>query len=404
MPLELQASGLATQGIAEIKSELETTFRDTFGENVNVTPNSVFGQQIGIAAEREALIQAQILAVYQSIDPDNATGVTLDQRAALTGTQRNPARKSKSSSFQANGTDTTEITNGSRIELLQTQEVWVVVDGPYVIGSVSTGLVALTCEAEETGPKTFQTTPTTGWSLLTPIVGWDSVQTTADLDPEDTGDDVESDPSLRARRIAELLILGNDIDAIRAAVGAVLGVTDVAVFDNTSCVVALDGIPPGAFEVIADGGVDADIAVAIFSNKPPGAESFGSSGPFPQTTTEGQIIDIFFTRPTDVDIDVEIDATATGAEFPLPVNAAALIVAAALIAFNADTDIGRDIFPPKYVTTVFVAVRDNDGNDTIVTAEVRMRILANPFATTPIVISLRERPDFDSANITVAIL
>ena len=49
-------------------------------------------------------------------------------------------------------------------------------------------------------------------------------------------------------------------------------------------------------------------------------------------------------------------------------------------------------------------MRDSNGNDTIVTAEVRMRVGIDPFATTPIVISLRERADFDSANITVAIL
>ena len=404
MPLILDATGLQTQGIAEIKSELETKFRDTFGENVNVTPNSVFGQQIGIHAEREALVQAQILAVYNSLDPDNATGVTLDQRSALTGTFRKPATKSKSASFQVNGTDTTIIDNGKRIELLQTQEVWVVVDGPYEIGDVTTGLVQVTCEAEETGPKVFQTTPTTGWSILTPVAGWDSVETTADIDPEDTGSDVEGEGLLRQRRIDELLFQGNDIDAIRAAVGAVLGVVAVAVFDNTSCVAPLDGIPPGAFEVVVDGGVDADIAVAIFSNKPPGAESFGSSGPFPQTTSEGQIIDIFLTRPTDIDIDVEINATSTGAEFPFPVNGDALIAAAALIAFNTDADIGRDIFPPKYVSVVFVAVKDADGNDTIITAEVLMRTGIDPFATTPIVISLRERADFDSANITVTVI
>ena len=402
MPLLLDATGLSIQGGAEIKSELETKFRDTFGDNVNVTPNSVFGQQIGIHAEREAKIQALILAVYQSLDPGQATGVTLDQRSNLTGTFRKPATQSKSSSFQANGTPGTIITNGSRVELLQTQEAWAVVEGPFTIGAL--GSVAITCQAEDTGPKTFQTTPTTGWSILTPISGWDSVETTADLDPEDTGSDVESDPNLRQRRIDELLIQGNDIDAIRAAVGAVLTVVDVAVFDNTSCVATLDGIPPGAFEVVVDGGDDEEIAAAIFGNKPPGAEAFGSSGPFNQTTSEGQVIPIFFTRPTDIDIDVEIDATATGSEFPLPLNAATLIADAALAAFNADADIGRDIFPPKYITTVFTSVQDDDGNDTLVTAEVRMRTGIDPFATTPIVISLRERADFDSANVTVTIL
>ena len=402
MTIELTAEGIQIQGIAEIIAESQARFRELFGENIGVSANSVFGQQIAANAEREALVQELIEAVYQSFDPRFATGVSLDARAALNGIFRKPATNSKSTSFLATGTPAVPITNGSQFQLIQTADIWEVVDGPFVIDGG--GTIAVTAQAVETGPKAFLTTGPAGWSILTPIAGWTSIESTADLDPEDTGSDIESDIALRTRRVDELLIQGNDVDAIRAAVGALVGVTTVAVFDNTSCVVALDGIPPGAFEVVVDGGVDADIAAAIFSRKPPGAESFGSTGPFPQTTSEGQIIDIFLTRPTDIDIDVEIDATATGAEFPLPLNAAATIAAAALEAFNTDAQVSRDIFPGKYTTVVFVSIQTDAGEDTIVSAEVRMRVGIDPFATTPIVISLRERSDFDSANITVAIL
>ncbi len=402
MPLQLTAAGLQIQSMAEIKTELETKFRDTFGDAVNVTPNAVFGQLIGSHAEREALVQALLLALYNSFDPAFATGVSLDARAGLTATFRKPATKSKSASFQANGVAATIITNGSQFQLIQTQDIWVVVEGPYTIAGG--GTIAFTAEALETGPKTFLTTGIAGWSILTPIAGWTSVQSTADLDPEDTGSDVETDPNLRQRRIDELLIQGNDIDAIRAAVGALLGVTAVAVFDNPSCVSVLDGIPPGAFEVVVDGGVDADIAKAIFSNKPPGAEAFGSSGPFPQTTTEGQIINMFHTRPTDVDIDVQISAFTAGAEHPFPVNGLTSIATDLLAAFNADAKIGRDIFPFKYISDVFKAVETDEGNDTIVSAVVQMRVFPAAFSTNPLVITLRERSDFDSARITVTVV
>lgn len=401
MPIELNAEGLQIQGTAEIVSELNTAYQGIYGIEVNVTTNSVFGQEIGVQALREASVQQVLLALYSSFDPANATGVPLSDRAALTGTIQKPATFSKSASFQLNGTPGTIVNNDNQFQLIQKQEDWVIVDGPYTIGAG--GSVAATAQAAETGPKTFLTSPTTAYSILTPVAGWASVQSTADIDPEDTGSNVESAAELRARRIDELLIQGNDVDAIRAAVGALVGVTSVAVFDNTSCVATFDGIPPGAFEVVVDGGVDAEIAAAIFAHKPPGAEAFGALGPFNQTTVEGQVIPIGFTRPTDVDIDVEIDADSTGAEFPLPVNAVALITSAALDAFNADAQIGRDIFPPKYITTVFVAVRTNEGHDTIVSAEVRMRVGADPFATTPIVITLRQRPDFDSANITTVV-
>lgn len=402
MPFAITPTGLNVQSVAEIISELNDDFRSRFGANTDLEPDSVLGNLPAAWAEREANLQQLGNDILQSFDPRFATGVTLDARAALTATFRKPATKSKSTSFLATGVATTIITNGSRFQLIQTGDEWEVVDGPFTIAGG--GTIAVTAQAVLTGARTFLTSGPLLWTILTPIVGWTSIEATADLDPEDTGANVETDAALRLRRTDELLVFGNDIDAIRTSVGALVGVTSVAVFDNTSCVAAFDGIPPGAFEVVVDGGVDADIAVAIFDDKPPGAESFGSSVAFPQTTSEGQVIDIFFTRPTDIDIDVEIDYSITGAEHAFPANGEALIAAALLVAFNADADIARNIFPDKYVSDVFLSVQDVNGNDTITSAEVRMRRGVDPFSTIPIVISLRERADFDSANITVTLV
>lgn len=402
MPFALTATGLQTQSLLEIKTELETSYRAAFGNNVDVTEESVFGQIIGIDSEREALAQAVVLDDYTTRNPNAATGVPLDNISAITNTQRKGATQSKSSSFLATGTAATSITNGSTFQLIQTEDVWVVVDGPFLIDGG--GTVVVTAQAQETGPKTFVTSPSTDWSILSPIIGWDTIEATADIDPEDTGQDVETDAALRVRRKDDLLILGNDNTAIRSEVSNLVGVTGVQVFDNKSCISSFEGIPPGAFEVVVEGGVADDIANAIFLHIPPGAESFGSEPSIDITTSEGQVVPISFTRPTDIDIDIEIDATTAGAEFSFPTNGVALIQAAILAAVEQDTVIGRDIFPEKYVSVVFVAVVTDEGGDTLSAATVSMRTGIDPFATTPIVITLRQRSDFDSANISVTVI
>jgi len=403
MPLELTDAGLTIQGLEEIVAETGSSYRTEYGdENLVIDPDSFFGRQIGIQSEREAKVQQVMLSTFSSFDPRFASGRVLDSRAALTNTFRKPSTKSKSTSFLATGVAATAIENGKRFRLTAKEdEVWIVADGPFVIGGG--GTIAITAEAENTGPQTFNTTGPGGWTILTPVAGWTTVESTADLDPEDTGQDVENDPTLRVRRKDSLLKDGNDLEAIRVAVQDLLGVTSVATFENNDCTATVDGIPPGAFEVVVDGGLDADIAAAIYANKPPGAESFGTILTS-VLTSSGQLVEVGHTRPVDIDLDVEIDVTATGAEFTFPINGIALIEAAFLEAANAVATINRDQYPPSFIGVVFDSVKTDNGQDTIVTAEVRMRRGASPFTTAAEVITLRQRADYDSANISVTVL
>lgn len=474
MPLELTGNGLSIQGIAEITSELNQDHITGFGLTVAPEPDEYFGITIGIHAEREAKVQALLLSVLKSFDARFATGVELDRVADYTATKRKPATKSKSTSFYATGTPATAVTNGKRFQLLQTADVWVVVDGPFVIvaggasidsvtdvatvaqfnftvgptlfvgqtvtisgfvtnttyngtfvitdtgagffrvaalpftgtegvGSFVENGIAVTAEAEETGPKTFLAAGQTEWAIIDNIPGWTGIQSSADLDPEDTGADVELDPNFRARRKDSLLKDGNDLEAIRVSVQDVLGVTSVSTFENNDCTQTVDGIPPGEFEVVVDGGLDAEIAQAIYVDKPPGAIGNGSVS-VPITSSSGQTVAIKFNRSTGIGIDVDITVDTTGAEFAFPSNGAELIETAFLAAANAVATIARDQFPESFVGVVFNAVKTESGQDTISSALVEMRVGAAPFDTIPIPIEIRERADYDSTLVTVVVL
>lgn len=92
-------SGLSTTGfdrkrLPELKTDLENAFRAAFPE-INVAPDSVFGQIIGIVSNSNADIWEVMEAIYLSNYAQSAEGFSLDNVAQLTGVVRLPATKTQ---------------------------------------------------------------------------------------------------------------------------------------------------------------------------------------------------------------------------------------------------------------------------------------------------------------------
>ena len=421
MPFKIIGTGIQIQSLQEIIDEWNVELRGEFGENFKLQNGSVAGKVVGIASEREALLQQLVQTLVNVFDPNNATGVILEILAGITNTQKQPATFSKSTDFLATGTPATVIVDGRQFQLDQTEDLWEIVDGPFTIPGG--GSIAVTAQAVESGPKVFQTTGPSGWSIILGVVGWDDIESTADIDPEDIGSDIESDEELRVRRKDELLINGNDLEAIRAVVLKVSGVTFVRTFENTNCSIPVDGIAPGAFEVMVDGGNDLAIAEAIQSRRPPGAQAFGTTLTN-ITTSEGDVLEIGHTRPADVDLWILVTADTTGAEGDLPANAEQTILDAVLAEANLRfNDPGVDAIPKSLEGIVFSSTRDAQGRNSFASVTVLMSTDngpgsapafppgfpapgggADPYVDTPKAITIRERADFDSARIGVTII
>ena len=94
MTFGLTATGLEIKRASDIKTELEASFRATFGQAINLDSRSHLGQIIGIVSEREALVWELIEEIYFSHYPDPTEGTSLDNVAAITGTTRKSATKS----------------------------------------------------------------------------------------------------------------------------------------------------------------------------------------------------------------------------------------------------------------------------------------------------------------------
>lgn len=89
-------SGLTPEGFVpkrtpELKVELEQLLLERFG-SVNLNPQSVFGQIVGLTIEQQADFWARLEEVYWSQYPSSATGINLDRVASINGLTRLSAR------------------------------------------------------------------------------------------------------------------------------------------------------------------------------------------------------------------------------------------------------------------------------------------------------------------------
>ena len=88
-------NGFVRPRLVDIKTQIEKTISDIFGKQINTLPQALIEQWIGAFAEREDLVWQAMEDVYNSQYPDLASGVSLDNAAALTGAVRLQALASK---------------------------------------------------------------------------------------------------------------------------------------------------------------------------------------------------------------------------------------------------------------------------------------------------------------------
>lgn len=86
----LTGDGFELKRLPEIKTDLENSLGSVFGA-IDTSPESVFGQLIGVLSKPLTDLWEQLQTVYFSQYPDTAEGVALDYAARLTGITRRAA-------------------------------------------------------------------------------------------------------------------------------------------------------------------------------------------------------------------------------------------------------------------------------------------------------------------------
>ncbi|MCX6027664.1 MAG: baseplate J/gp47 family protein [Chloroflexi bacterium] len=364
---------------ADVQAALSTA-----GVALDLSPEQPLGQLLGIQAAKMRELWEAMATVYSARDPANANLGVLDALCALSGVERREATR---------GIVVLSVTLGAGVTLPagsiahvagQPSNQWRTVisitnptGAPAVLG--------IGAESTETGRHVANAGSIT--SIATPVSGWTTVTNVADATP---GADVESDPALRMRRVQELQTGGSSpLDAIRAELGAITGVTQVVVFENTTNSTNADGLPAHSIEAMVLGGTEQAVAEGIWRAKAAGIETHGNAS---RTIVDasGASRTVRYSRPVAKNIYVEVYPVIDAARY-----AGEAAVKAAVLAYGNALLAGQAVRIAPLIAQVMAVPGVVD------VTLVLVGFSADSVSNANLSIELRRRAVFDSGRITV---
>ena len=382
----LTLEGFTAKTQTEIVSDTVENQQAVISPTWDPEPDQPTGQIIGINARSQAFLWELLEDVYHSLNRDSAEGEQLDNIGKIIGIPRRGALPSEV--FLD-----CELLAGTTLIAGQT-----FAESSTIPGQLWTPKEDFTAISDTTASvrfETLETGPTVALSgtitvINTPVTGWESVNNPLDAD---LGTDVETDPEYRQRQEDSLGVSGStNVDAIRAAVLTVEGVSDCRVLENTSSVI-VDGLPPKSFKVVLSDGQptiadDDAVAQVIWETRAAGIESVGTQSGNAIDST-GQVRVENFSRVTGVDIYLEVDLE-YGSDYDLS-NQTAIN---ALLAFNPE--VAQDLVPSALSGQIFKLA---EGVENV--TQVRIGNAPSPTFTSRYVIDSDERAVFDTSRIVI---
>lgn len=167
------------------------------------------------------------------------------------------------------------------------------------------------------------------------------------------GRDVEDDESFRQRLGDKEQSTGTaTLPAISSKLSEVVGVTKASVRENSSWLIDASGRPRKSYQCYVAGGLEADIAQAIWDSKPAGIELWGDLLTT-ITDEEGEVQPIRFSRFEDVFAWIKVTLS-LNTEETLPTNYQDL-VKASVVSKGTSMKEGEDFKPNKFTGSVYSA-------------------------------------------------
>ena len=308
MPNFLDANGLQTKTQAELVAEFTLEYQNIYGPDINLAPNTPDGQMIMIFIQAILDNLDLLTQIYNSFSPQTAIGVSLDQRVAINGIQRQagtftvtPVTITTDRALNLYGLDqsvedvyTVKDSVGNEWEL-QTSQV--------VVGA---GSASYTFQAKLPG-ETF-TVPNTITLPVTIVLGVTAVNNPTAYTV--LGINEESDMNLRIRQLRSVSLASQGY--LSSLLGELLnidGVSYAKVYENVTGAIDADLIPGHSIWVIVAGtGTDEDIANAIYAKRNAGARMKGVET-YDITQIDNSIFEVKWDEVDPVDLFIEFDAT-----------------------------------------------------------------------------------------------
>lgn len=161
--------GFSQKELGDIKGEIEADLRASFGPQINLQADSVFGQIVGTFSDKVAELWEVLGAVYRSQFPDSASDEALDNVAAITGATRLSESTSKVTLNQIFLDGGTTLPVG-RIVGVGAAGNRFVTTAAVTNAAGYKATVSVEAESEQGGPVTgFAGTIDT---IVTPVTGW----------------------------------------------------------------------------------------------------------------------------------------------------------------------------------------------------------------------------------------
>lgn len=220
--------------------------------------------------------------------------------------------------------------------------------------SITSNLVISKCRkignlvATELGPNEQEANTIN--TILTPVLGWDSVTNLLAASP---GRFLETDEELRERfRNTKFERSSNILDSLYSALLNVDGVQEVAIYENDTSVTDSNGVLPHSFLPVVLGGSSQLIAEAIWENKPMGILSQGNTV-IVITDSQGFPHDIGFERPNPVTVYIELTInTSAESNYLFPGNGIDLIKESIIPYADENFGVGDDVIYSRLYTPI----------------------------------------------------
>ena len=304
----LTDAGFRRPTYAELLDALEYKARELFGSKANLTVRSPLGVFLRIFAWVLNLLFSTLEDVYNSRFVDTAVGTSLLHLGRMIGIRLLGAQKAMGY-LTFYGDDNVEVPEGFLAETTAGMQ--------YVTlssGVITNGSVTLPASAAVAGPD-GNIAERTIKNITNPKLGIRSVMNEKAFEG---GRNTETDDEFRERYYKSVDFAGGvNLDAIIAEIyGSVEAVIAVAGEENDTDFESKTGLPPHSFEVVAYGGLDEDIAQAIYRRKAAGIQTFGNMT-VSVVTAAGSICDVHFSRPAPVSVWVKVFNLVTDSKFPL---------------------------------------------------------------------------------------
>jgi uncharacterized phage protein gp47/JayE len=307
MPNQITAAGLETKTLDEIVTYLKTQFQTIYGADINVDSDTPDGQLINILAQAAVDNLELLTQIYNTFTPDQAIGATLDQRCALNGVKRKGGTYTitnvsitvdralnlvglDGAVLDPNGTGFTVQDNAGNQFILITSQT---------IGSPGTYSFAF--RAKVAGA--VLTTPNTIQIPVTIVLGVTSINNPSSYTT--LGINQETDAQLRLRRQQSVTLSSQGyLAGLLSSLLNIDTVTSAFVYENNTGSPDSDAIPGHSIWVIVQGGLDADIAKAIYSKRNAGCGMKGLVSVI-ITQADGTPFVILFDRTSTEDLFIQ---------------------------------------------------------------------------------------------------